>query len=63
MLQYIISFQTGLCCLLRRQSASANFMDQHPLIYSAQYCSLYHGLAIYREVTFVNVTSVAENTK
>ena len=25
--------------------------------------SLYYGLAIYREVTFVNVTSVAENTE
>ena len=24
---------------------------------------LYHGLAIYREVTFLNVTSVAENTE
>ena len=27
------------------------------------YEALYHGLAIYREVTFVNVTSVAENTE
>ena len=29
---------------------------------AAQHITLYHGLAIYREVTFVNVTSVAENT-
>ena len=28
-----------------------------------QHYSLHHGLAIYREVTFVNVTSVAENTE
>ena len=26
------------------------------------YSTLYHGMAIYREVTFANVTSVAENT-
>ena len=28
-----------------------------------EHITLYHSLAIYREVTFVNVTSVAENTK
>ena len=28
-----------------------------------EHWTLYHGLDIYREVTFVNVTSVAENTK
>ena len=27
------------------------------------HCALYHGLAIYREVIFVNVTSVADNTE
>ena len=34
----------------------------HYTVHNKQY-TLYQGLAIYREVTFVNVTSVAENTE
>ena len=31
------------------------------LITNTKHCTLYHGLAIYTEVRFVNVTPVAEN--
>ena len=50
---------TGQCVGLAENTGNIE-LGAAPFV---QYYSLYHGLAIYREVTFVNATSVAENSE